>query len=196
MIPFTPRGKDNLSAWMVARNDGEFYGQLVVYRFPKQKLVFGPKQITNRINQDTEISRQISLWDQRGSEVIRGNLLVIPIEESLIYVQPIYLRAEGGRIPELKRVIVAHENRIAMEKTLDLALERVFGGQVAVDGSTPLTTSKDETAAVPDKPALSQDLIQQAKDHFDRAMSAQRRGDWALYGEEIRKLGEVFESAR
>ena len=188
MIPFTPRGKDNLSAWMVARNDGEFYGQLVVYRFPKQKLVFGPKQITNRINQDTDISQQISLWDQRGSEVIRGNLLVIPIEESLIYVQPIYLRAEGGRIPELKRVIVAYENRIAMEETLDLALGRVFGGQVAVD--------REATAAVPAKPAIGQDLIQQAKDHFDRAMSAQRRGDWALYGEEIRKLGEVFESAR
>ncbi|MCP6720274.1 MAG: UPF0182 family protein [Patescibacteria group bacterium] len=188
MVPFTPRGKDNLSAWMVARNDGEFYGQLVVYRFPKQKLVFGPKQITNRINQDTDISRQISLWDQRGSEVIRGNLLVIPIEESLIYVQPIYLRAEGGRIPELKRVIVAHENRIAMEETLDLALGRVFGGQVAA--------GREATAVTPDKPAISQDLIQQAKDHFDRAMSAQRRGDWALYGEEIRKLGEVFNSAR
>jgi len=188
MIPFTPRGKDNLSAWMVARNDGEFYGQLVVYRFPKQKLVFGPKQITNRINQDTDISRQISLWDQRGSEVLRGNLLVIPIEESLIYVQPIYLRAEGGRIPELKRVIVAHENRIAMEETLDLALERVFSGQVIKD--------REVTTAVPAKSTLSKDLIKQAADHFDRAMSAQRRGDWALYGEEIRKLGEVFERAR
>ncbi|HCN20027.1 MAG TPA: membrane protein, partial [Planctomycetia bacterium] len=117
MIPFTPRGKDNLAAWMVARNDGDFYGQLVVYRFPKQKLVYGPMQITNRINQDADISRQISLWDQRGSEVIRGNLLVIPIEEALIYIQPIYLRAEGGKIPELKRVIVAYENRIAMEET-------------------------------------------------------------------------------
>ncbi|GMQ95132.1 MAG: UPF0182 family protein [Patescibacteria group bacterium] len=188
MIPFTPRGKDNLSAWMVARNDGEFYGQLVVYRFPKQKLVFGPKQITNRINQDTDISQQISLWDQKGSEVIRGSLLVIPIEESLIYVQPIYLRAEGGRIPELKRVIVAYENRIAMEETLDLALGRVFGGQVAVD--------EKATATVPDKPVLSQDLIKQAKYYFDRAISAQRSGDWALYGEEIRKLGEVFERMR
>ena len=188
MIPFTPRGKDNLSAWMVARNDGEFYGQLVVYRFPKQKLVFGPKQITNRINQDTEISQQISLWDQRGSEVIRGSLLVIPIEESLIYVQPIYLRAEGGKIPELKRVIVAYENRIAMEETLELALERVFGGRVAA--------SKKEVTATPAQPVLSQDLLKQARYHFDRAMSAQRRGDWALYGEEIRSLGEIFRSAR
>ncbi|MCG2686945.1 UPF0182 family protein [Candidatus Parcubacteria bacterium] len=181
MIPFTPRGKDNLSAWMVARNDGEFYGQLMVYRFPKQKLVFGPKQITNRINQDTEISQQISLWDQRGSEVIRGNLLVIPIEESLIYIQPIYLRAEGGKTPELKRVIVAYENRIAMEETLDSALEKVFSGQIT---SSP--------TVVPTESPVSQDLIKQAKHHFDRAMSAQRLGDWALYGEEIRKLEEIF----
>ncbi|MGH8623133.1 MAG: UPF0182 family protein, partial [Burkholderiales bacterium] len=127
MVPFTPRGKDNLAAWMVARNDGEQYGQLLVYRFPKQSLVFGPAQVANRINQDTEIARQISLWDQRGSEVIRGNLLVIPIEESLIYVQPLYLRAEGGRIPELKRVIVAYQNRVVMEETLEEGLARLFG---------------------------------------------------------------------
>jgi len=191
MIPFTPRGKDNLSAWMVARNDGEFYGQLVVYRFPKQKLIFGPKQITNRINQDADISRQISLWDQRGSEVIRGNLLVIPIEESLVYIQPIYLRAEGGKIPELKRVIVAHENRIAMEETLDLALERVFGGRVDQE-------IRDITMAeVEQVESVSQaDLLRQARDLFDRALSAQRRGDWSLYGEEIRRLGEILEEMR
>ena len=191
MIPFTPRGKDNLSAWMVARNDGEFYGQLVVYRFPKQKLIFGPKQITNRINQDADISRQISLWDQRGSEVIRGNLLVIPIEESLVYIQPIYLRAEGGKIPELKRVIVAHENRIAMEETLDLALERVFGGRVDQG------TSDKTVAEVKQAESVSQaDLLRQARDLFNRALSAQRRGDWSLYGEEIRKLGEILEKMR
>src|SRR5437870_1899374 len=128
MVPFTPRGKDNLAAWMVARNDGEHYGRLVLYRFPKQSLVYGPTQIVNRINQDTEISRQISLWDQRGSEVIRGHLLVIPIEESLIYVQALYLRAEGGRIPEMKRVVVAHENQVVMEETLEAGLTRLFGG--------------------------------------------------------------------
>ncbi|MDP3964630.1 MAG: UPF0182 family protein, partial [bacterium] len=126
MLPFTPREKDNLSAWMVARNDGDSYGELVVYRFPKQTLVFGPTQIINRINQDPEISRQFSLWDQRGSEVIRGNLLVIPIKTSLLYVQPIYLRAEGGKIPELKRVIAAYNNRISMEETLDEALLQLF----------------------------------------------------------------------
>lgn len=190
MIPFTPRGKDNLSAWMVARNDGEFYGQLVVYRFPKQKLVFGPAQIINRINQDADISRQISLWDQRGSEVLRGNLLVIPIEESLIYIQPIYLRAEGGKIPELKRVIVAYENRIAMEETLDAALAAVFGGQVAPE------PEEEAAGPVSAEPAVGRDTIQQARDHFNRALEAQRRGDWALYGEEIKKLGEVLKNIK
>lgn len=189
MIPYTPRGKDNLSAWMVARNDSDFYGQLVVYRFPKQKLVFGPTQINNRINQDADISRQISLWDQRGSEVIRGNLLVIPIEESLIYVQPIYLQAEGGKIPELKRVIVAYENSIVMEKTLDLALRRVFGGSISsqeVDESTP--SNIKETQMIPES------AIQRAKELFDSAMQAQRSGNWAIYGEEIKKLEEVLGS--
>ena len=100
---------------------------MVVYRFPKDRLVYGPKQIVARINQDTEISRQVSLWDQRGSQVIQGTLLVIPVENSLIYVQPLYLRAETGKIPELKRVIVAYENKIAMEETLERALARIFG---------------------------------------------------------------------
>ncbi len=188
MIPFTPRGKDNLSAWMVARNDAQFYGQLVVYRFPKQKLVYGPTQITNRINQDADISRQIALWDQRGSEVIRGSLLVIPIEEALIYIQPIYLRAEGGKIPELKRVIVAYENRIAMEETLDSALAAVFGGRVAQDRETAAAASRE--------PETGRNEFRQARDHYNRALEAQRRGDWALYGEEIRKLGELLRNAK
>ncbi|HEX7336845.1 MAG TPA: UPF0182 family protein, partial [Gemmatimonadales bacterium] len=128
MVPFTPRGKDNLAAWMVARNDGDKYGKLRVYRLSRQSLVFGPRQIENRINQNTEIARQVSLWDQRGSQVIRGDLLVIPIEESVLYVQPLYLRAEGGRIPELKRVIVAYQNQVVMQETLEGALAELFGG--------------------------------------------------------------------
>ncbi|MFW6051578.1 MAG: UPF0182 family protein [Myxococcota bacterium] len=129
MLPFTPKRKANLSAWMVARADGERLGDLRVYRFPRDRLVFGPQQIMNRINQDADISRQISLWDQRGSDAILGTLLVIPIEESLIYVSPLYLRSAGGRIPELKRVIVAYGNRITMEPTLDGALEALFRGR-------------------------------------------------------------------
>ncbi|HMA22146.1 MAG TPA: UPF0182 family protein, partial [Gemmatimonadaceae bacterium] len=119
MAPFTPRGKNNLAAWIVARNDGANYGKLRVYRFPKQSLVYGPAQISARINQDTDISRELTLWDQRGSEVIKGELLVIPIEEALLYVEPIYLRAQGGQIPELKRVVVAFQDRVVMSETFE-----------------------------------------------------------------------------
>src|SRR6266446_2486275 len=186
MAPFTPSGKDNLASWMVARNDGEHYGQLIVYRFPKQSLVYGPAQIVNRINQDPEISRQISLWDQHGSEVIRGNLLVIPIEESLIYVQPIYLRAEGGVIPELKRVVVAHQNQVAMEETLEAGLAQLFGGALKPAGvaAAPTTARPGDTRAA--------DLARRAVESYRRAVDAQRAGDWARYGEELTRLGEML----
>jgi uncharacterized membrane protein (UPF0182 family) len=187
MVPFTPRGKDNLASWMVARNDGEHYGRLVLYRFPKQSLVYGPTQIVNRINQDTDISRQISLWDQRGSEVIRGNLLVIPIEESLIYVQPLYLRAEGGRIPEMKRVVVAHQNRVVMEETLEAGLARLFGGVVE-----PAAGAAAPTGAARPGNGPAADLARRAAELYQRAVAAQRSGDWARYGEELSRLGEVL----
>ncbi len=115
MLPFTPRRRDNLASWLVARSDGEQYGQLMAFEFPKQKLVFGPRQVVARINQDQVIAPQITLWNQQGSEVIQGTLMVIPIEESLLYVRPMYLRAQAGRIPELTRVIVAYQNSIVME---------------------------------------------------------------------------------
>ncbi len=187
MVPFTPRGKDNLASWMVARNDGEHYGKLVVYRLPKQSLVFGPTQIVNRINQDTEISQQISLWDQRGSEVIRGNLLVIPIEESLIYVQPLYLRAEGGRIPELKRIVIAYQNQVVMEETLEEGLSRLFGGVVARAQAAPL----EPAPAASDADGVTE-LARRASEIYQRAVAAQRAGDWTRYGEELSRLGEVL----
>ncbi|MEX1185240.1 MAG: UPF0182 family protein [Gemmatimonadaceae bacterium] len=208
MSPFTPRGKDNLASWMVARNDGERYGELLVYRFPKQSLVFGPRQIMNRINQDTEISRQVTLWDQSGSEVIKGELLVIPIEESLIYVQPLYTRARGGTIPEMKRVIVAYQNHVVMEETLDQGLARLFGAEgdaraaradrevsgadAPISGAPPAPTP---TAPAPVSGAAAT-LTQRAQQHYDRALAAQRNGDWATYGEEIRRLGEVLRQMR
>jgi len=202
MTPFTPRGKDNLAAWMVARMDGAHYGQLMVYRFPKQSLVYGPKQIVNRINQNTDISRQITLWDQRGSEVIRGELLVIPIEESLIYVQPLFLRASGGSIPEMKRVIVASGDRVVMGTTLDQALEAMFGngqpapvtGDVAdTSGVGALTT---EVGAAPAPGGTAAALLSQAQDHYDRALAAQRAGNWAEYGKQIDALGAVIRQLR
>jgi uncharacterized protein len=189
MVPFTPRGKDNLAAWMVARNDGEAYGKLRVYRLSRQSLVYGPKQIENRINQDTEISRQVSLWDQRGSKVIRGDLLVIPIEKSLLYVQPLYLQAEGGRIPELKRVVVAHQNQVVMGETLDDALTQIFGG-VAERRGKPAPSPA--VAAVSDDSGV-RTLAAEAWSRYQAALQAQRNLDWARYGEEMRRLGELLE---
>ncbi len=187
MVPFTPRGKDNLASWMVARNDGAHYGQLVLYRFPKQSLVYGPTQIVNRINQDTDISGQITLWDQRGSQVIRGNLLVIPIEESLIYVQPLYLRAEGGRIPEMKRVVVAYQNRVVMEETLEAGLARLFGGAVEPGPAAVASPGATRPGAGP-----AADLARRAAEVYQHAVEAQRSGDWARYGEELVRLGELL----
>jgi uncharacterized membrane protein (UPF0182 family) len=191
MLPFTPRQKDNMAAWMVARSDGEHYGKLVVFQFPKQKVIFGPRQVVARVNQDQAISPQITLWNQQGSQVIQGTLLVVPIEESLLYIRPLYLRAAGGRIPELKRVIVAHQNQIVMEETLDAALERIFpsGG-----GSGGARRDQDPgRAAATETDSASSDLGARAREHYQRALAAQREGDWALYGEEIKRLGEVLE---
>jgi uncharacterized membrane protein (UPF0182 family) len=201
MLPYTPRQKDNLAAWMVARSDGDNYGQLMVFQFPKQTVIFGPRQVAARISQDQVIAPQITLWNQQGSEVIQGNLLVIPIEESLVYIRPLYLRAAGGRIPELKRVIVAHQNHIVMEETLDEALDRLFP---AADGrprprqftrttppQRPPPSGTPGTAAPPEPP--TDDLAQQAQQIYQRAIQAQREGNWAQYGEEIKRLGEVLQ---
>ncbi len=197
MTPFTPAGKDNLAAWMAARMDGPNYGKLIAYRFPKQSLVYGPKQIANRINQETSISQQVTLWDQKGSSVIRGELLVIPINESLIYVQPLYLRAEGGTIPELKRVVVAHENRVAMGETLEDGLAALFGAGAPVPATTVASDSgggvRAPVAATVGAPVgAPAELLRQAQQHYDRAITAQRAGDWTTYGREIDQLGAVL----
>ena len=129
---FNPSRRDNMIAWLAARSDPPNYGTLIVYNFPKQKLVYGPRQIDARIDQDPIISQQLALWNQRGSTVIRGSLLAIPIDQSLIYVQPLYLAAsEQGALPELRRVIVAYGNQIAMEPTLEQSLARIFGGRAS-----------------------------------------------------------------
>jgi Uncharacterized conserved protein len=201
MLPFTPQRKDNLASWMAARSDGTNYGKLVVYRFPKQSLVFGPKQVVARINQDPEISRQLSLWNQRGSQVILGTPLVIPIEQSLLYIQPLYLRAESGKIPELRRVIVATDKTIAMESTLDESINRLFGdGTMSRDkaAAPPSDTQASATPVAPRTPVSGdqQALIEQALQSYKRAEQAQRNGDWAQYGEEVKRLGQVLEKLK
>jgi uncharacterized membrane protein (UPF0182 family) len=207
MLPFTPRSRDNLAAWLAARSDGEHYGTLRVFQFPKQKVIFGPRQVVARISQDQTIAPQITLWNQQGSQVIWGTLMVIPIEESLIYVRPLYLRASGGRIPELTRVIVAYQNQIVMEETLDAALVRLFGGTAAVPGADlSLTRGQVPSGAESAQPASTPatggtaapltGLAADARAHYDRAIEAQRAGDWTKYGEELRLLGEVLEQMR
>jgi uncharacterized protein len=135
MLPFTPSNRQNMIAWLYARNDGDAYGELGIYNFPKQRLVYGPMQVESRINQDALISQQLTLWNQQGSRVIRGNLLVIPIDGSILYVEPLYLQAETSQLPELRRVIVAYGNRIAMEETLAAGLARVMGTAPPAEGS-------------------------------------------------------------
>ena len=189
MVPFTPRGKDNLAAWMVARNDGDEYGKLRVYRLSRQSLVYGPQQIENRINQDTEISRQVSLWDQRGSKVIRGDLLVIPIEQSLLYVQPLYLQAEGGRIPELKRVVVAYQNRVVMQETLEGGADRAVRRLDSAAQSARAPRRRGGGAHRLGLPGARR----RGRRRYEAALEAQRNIDWARYGEEFRRLGEVLE---
>jgi uncharacterized membrane protein (UPF0182 family) len=201
MLPFTPRRRDNLAAWLVARSDGEHYGRLRVFEFPKQKLVFGPRQVVARISQDQVISPQITLWNQQGSQVIWGTLMVIPIEESLIYVRPLYLRASGGRIPELTRVIVAYENRIVMEETLEEGLARLFATGAARPATPQDTRAPAPATPAPSAPAVPAEaglaaLATQAQGHYDRAVQAQRNGDWATYGEELRQLGQVLDRMR
>jgi uncharacterized membrane protein (UPF0182 family) len=204
MLPFTPRRRDNLASWMVARSDGEHYGKLQVFQFPKQALVFGPAQVVARINQDQVIAPQITLWNQQGSQVIQGTLMVIPIEESLIYVRPLYLRAQAGRIPALTRVIVAYQNRIVMEPTLDQAIARLFGQTDRAPAPTRVTagtTAAPPPAPSPTPPAAGESaawerLAAEARDAYQRALEAQKAGDWAKYGEEIRRLGELLERMR
>ncbi|MCZ6628343.1 MAG: UPF0182 family protein [SAR324 cluster bacterium] len=191
MLPFTPRSKDNMAAWMVARSDGENYGKLVAYTFPKQKLVFGPKQIAARINQDGAVSQQITLWDQSGSNVIRGTLLVIPIETSLIYIQPIYLKAEEGRIPELKRVVVAYLNEIAMGESLEDALAQIFGTTGA--DRAPVQAARVKAASLPKGlTGLPVSPAAKAREHYDRLIRASRDGNWAGFGKELQALGTAL----
>jgi hypothetical protein len=203
MLPFTPRRKDNLAAWLVARSDPEHYGDVRVFQFPKQKVVFGPRQVVARINQDQMISPQITLWNQQGSQVTWGTLMVIPIEESLIYVRPLYLRGAGGRIPELTRVVVVYQDQIVMEQTLEGALARLFGGtapprvqpSVTTTSNQPAAPAPAPTSAAAPSPQLTA-LADEAQMHYQRAVDAQRAGDWAKYGEEIRALGQTLERMR
>jgi uncharacterized membrane protein (UPF0182 family) len=184
-IPYTPKDKPNMSGLLVARNDGENYGKLVLYRLPKEKLIYGPMQIDSQIDQDTTISKEFSLWGSTGSDYIRGNTFVIPIENSFIYIEPIYLKADNvNSLPEVKRVIVAYNDRIAYEETLELALNSLFGTGGSIGGNDNNTGGTTDGGVTTD---VNQ-LITLANEAFKNATAAQQNGDWAGYGKYIKDL--------
>ena len=185
MQPMTPSNRNNMVAWLAARCDAPHYSQLLEFQFPKERLIYGPQQIEARIDQDTLISQQLSLWNQMGSKVIRGNLLVIPVEDSVVYIEPLYLRSEQGQIPELKRVIVSYGDRVAMEPTLEAALTAVLGGAPAA-APAPAPTARIEEKA----PRLT---IGQAREHYRAALDGLRAGDWAAFAHEMEALGKALE---
>ncbi len=202
IVPYMPLGRDNLIGWMAGRCDPENYGELLVYKFPKQKLIYGPAQIEALINQNPEISSQLSLWSQRGSEVIIGDLLVIPVGRSLLYVQPLYLKAENGELPELKRVIVSTGGRVEWDETFGRALEKLIGKKMTEKGS-PVKPGSVSDILIGGEGHTSQGgaartnidvhaLVKLAQQLYDSAQEAQRQGNWALYGEKIKELGNVI----
>ncbi len=188
MLPFTPVNKNNTIGWLAAYCDGENYGKLLAYNFPKERLVYGPSQIENRIQQDTIITEQLALWSRGGSRVIRGNLLMIPLGESLMYVEPVFLQAEAGGLPELKRVIVAAGEQIAMEETLEESLAAIFGTEVpSAEPEPPVTPGQEEPIA-----AQIAELAKKAQQHYNQAQEYLKAGDWVNYGKEIETLEEVL----
>jgi len=189
MLPMVPSQRENMISWLAARCDPNDYGKLIVYEFPKDKLVYGPFQIEALINQNTEISQQISLWNQSGSRVIRGNLLVVPIGNSILYVTPLYLRAQSGQLPELKRVIAIYGDRVVMEETLAGALAALFKAPPAVAAApTPVAASAANLATGP----LS-DRAREALAHYDRAIAKLKAGDWSGFGAELDALRPLLE---
>lgn len=204
--PVTPAGKTNMIAWMAARSDPPNYGELVVYELPKQELVFGPLQMEARIDQDPQIAQQFSLWDQSGSRVIRGNLIVIPVGESFLYVEPVYLLSATSALPELRRVIVATDSRISMQPTIGqslAALLREAPGQILIadDGDILAGEIIEQLVVTPPtaRPVVIpldgslEELILAASRHYQAAEQAQRNGDWATYGAELDALEQVLE---
>ena len=178
ILPFTPVNRDNMIAWMAARSDGDNYGKLRLYEFPKQELVYGPFQIEARIDQNPEIAEQITLWSQRGSRVIRGDILVIPIDGSLLYVEPLYLRAEKGELPELTRIIVAYDKQIVMTPSLEQSLAVVFN-QTNPSLSIPaIADSSDERSAL---------------EIYQKAQQALQQGNWVEYGQYQQQLQDILQ---
>jgi uncharacterized membrane protein (UPF0182 family) len=200
VLPFTPARRDNMIALLAAKSDPDNYGRRVIYEFPKDRLIYGPMQVEARIDQDPVISQQITLWSQKGSSVIRGNLMVIPLENSVLYVEPLFLQAQQSQLPELTRVIATFGQRIVMEPTLeDAMIALIQGAGAAAAGEEPAVEVGEEPGAEPaaetgpPSDAELDVLARGAKAAYDRAVAAQRRGDWAAYGAALAELGRILE---
>jgi len=188
MLPLNPSKKDNMTAWMCARCDAPNYGDLIVYSLPKDKLIYGPMQIEARINQQPDISAELTLWGQQGSQVIKGNLLIIPIKNSFLYVEPLYLQSEHGQIPELKRVIVTYNDQIEMKETLEEALQAIFNSSGQQDSlSMKQITGIEKTVNT----TLSSKATE-ALDHYNKATEYLKQGNWAGYGKELQEMKDVL----
>jgi hypothetical protein len=185
MLPMAPSGRDNMIAWLAARCDGPQYGTVIEYAFPKDQLVFGPAQVEARIDQDTTISQQLSLWNQLGSRVIRGNLLVIPIDDAILYVEPLYLRAERRELPELKRLIASTGDRVVMGTSVDGVMKALFAGEEKAPAT--VTEAPPPSAEAPGQPPA------EAQQHYARALEALRQGDWRAFGAEMDALGKALQ---
>ena len=188
MLPLTPSKKDNMIAWMCARCDTPNYGDLIVYSLPKDKLIYGPMQVEARINQQPDISSELTLWGQQGSQVFKGNQLIIPINSAFLYVEPVYLQSEQGQIPELKRVIVAYNDQIEMRSTLEESLQAIFNSSGSQD-----TTTVQQIKGI--EKIISTSLsskAQEALDHYNKANAYLKQNDWANYGKELQEMKAVL----
>ncbi len=201
MMPYTPKKRQNMISWMGVRNDGDHYGEVFVYRFPKQKNIYGPQQIENRINQDSDISKQLNLWSQGGSKVIRGNLLAVPIEDTILYVEPVYIESSNATsLPEVKRIILAYGDNIVMEPSFDKALDKMLnlidpehqsGSEEGDDGD------EDEKSDEPSQPITGADeTLQQLADLFDAYQQALSEGNWEEAGKIMSNIENQLEESQ
>jgi uncharacterized membrane protein (UPF0182 family) len=200
-VPFTPRSKQNMTALLIARNDGENYGELVLYQFPKSKTVYGTEQIEAQIDQNTEISKEFTLWNSSGTTYRRGNLFVIPINTSVLYVEPVYLEAQNSSIPEVKRIIMVYKDQIAYGETLADCIINLFGYDMNADSTVKPDDSsiidgggsEDEGGESDVPEAMTQaELIAKAQEAFTNAQEAQQQGNWAAYGTYLDQLEDYL----
>lgn len=202
ILPFTPSNRNNMIGWMAGRSDGENYGKLLAYNFPKSRLIDGPLQIEARIDQNAQLSAQFSLWNQQGSRVLRGHLLVIPMGKSLLYVEPIYLKAESSPMPELRLVVLATQERLGFGQTFDEAMANLFGDaanqstQEKTESPKPPTGPQPTASPTPPPRETTQQLINRAVQEFEDYQRLTAAGRLAEAGKKLEEHKRTLEELR